>query len=145
MAGKPEFVTQAEKFFVACETGKGPKETDQYTEEGAKFCGQVVADAFKGIETVSQYTAWMEGLFKFAPDGSYTLHSTTWNTEARQVVFFAQFHGTHTGEGGPCPPTGKATNSDYVYILEMSDANKVRQLTKVWNNAYAFKEFGWMP
>ena len=33
----------------------------------------------------------------------------------RDVTAYAVFHGSHTGEGGPVPPTGKRVAADYVY------------------------------
>ena len=39
--------------------------------------------------------------------------------EARHnVTAFGIFRGTHTGEGGPVPPTGKSAEADYVYVME---------------------------
>ena len=53
------------------------------------------------------------------------------------------FTGTHTGQGGPCPPTGKTVNkSDYVYVMDF-DGDKIRHMTKVWPDAWALKELGW--
>ena len=87
MGDKPEFVVVAEKFFEACETGKGSAATSDYTSEGATFSGQVVADAFKGIETLSAYADWMNGLANgIMPGCSYTLHSLTWNSSKQVVV-----------------------------------------------------------
>jgi len=51
---------------------------------------------------------------------------------------------THTGEGGPVPPTNKTTNSQYVYIVTMNDDDKIRGMKKVWNAPWAMKELGWM-
>ena len=50
--------------------------------------------------------------------------------------------GTHTGEGGPLPPTGKSTSTDYVYVMEFEDA-KIRHMTKIWNAGMAMKDLGW--
>lgn len=55
---------------------------------------------------------------------------------------FSVFHGTHTGEGGPIPPTGKSTASDYVYVLQF-DGEKFAHMTKIWNDVEALKELGW--
>tara|TARA_R110002050_G_scaffold34100_2_gene86252 strand:- start:961 stop:1167 length:207 start_codon:yes stop_codon:yes gene_type:complete len=59
------------------------------------------------------------------------------------LQFFARFKGTHTGEGGPCPPTGKSTLSDYVYYVQLNADNKITTLEKIWNNAVAGSQFGW--
>jgi hypothetical protein len=52
------------------------------------------------------------------------------------------FSGTHSGEGGPVPPTGKSTSTDYVYVMEFEDG-KISHMTKVWNAAWAMRELGW--
>ena len=59
------------------------------------------------------------------------------------AMFFATYTLRHTGDGGPVPPTNKETNSQYVYILEMSDDGKVKSLQKVWNAPWAMRELGW--
>ena len=48
----------------------------------------------------------------------------------------------HTGQGGPCPPTGKSTTTDYVYVMDF-DGDKIRHMTKIWNAGWAMKELGW--
>jgi hypothetical protein len=47
--------------------------------------------------------------------------------------------GTHTGEGGPMPPTGKSTRTDYVYVMQFEDGT-IKHLTKIWNAGWAMKE-----
>ena len=39
-------------------------------------------------------------------------------------------------------PTGKKTNSDYVYVMQFTDG-KISHMTKIWNSGVAFKELGW--
>jgi hypothetical protein len=55
--------------------------------------------------------------------------------------------GTHRREffsrrPGPIPPTGKSTNTDYVYVMQF-DGDKIRHMTKIWNAGWALKELGW--
>jgi hypothetical protein len=52
------------------------------------------------------------------------------------------FTGTHTGSGGPVPPTGRRVSSDYVYVMEF-DGGKISHMTKIWNAGWAMKELGW--
>lgn len=54
------------------------------------------------------------------------------------------FHATHSGDGGPVPPTGKSTDTDYVYVLKMDADDKVSHMTKIWNAPWAMRELGWM-
>ena len=105
----------AEKFFVACETGKGWQGCQAYCHPGATF--SVQADALADVKTLEQYCDWMKGLFALVPDAGYELKSFA-TDESRQIVCaYAVFSGTHTGEGGPVPPTGKSTKTDYVYVM----------------------------
>jgi predicted ester cyclase len=46
--------------------------------------------------------------------------------QRKNVCVYSVFSGTHTGPGGPCPPTGKKLNkSVYVYIMDF-DGEKIR-------------------
>ena len=46
------------------------------------------------------------------------------------MAAYGIFHGTHTGEGGPCPPTGKSTSTDYVYIMQF-EGGRIVGMTKI--------------
>ena len=63
--------------------------------------------------------------------------------ERRNVCAYAVFSGTHSCEGGPVPPTGRSTSSDYVYVMDFSDG-RIRHLTKIWNAGLAMKDLGWV-
>jgi hypothetical protein len=58
------------------------------------------------------------------------------------VAAYGIFHGTHTGEGGPCPPTGRSTSADYAYFMEFEGA-RIRHMTKIWNSQWSFRSIGW--
>ena len=58
------------------------------------------------------------------------------------VCAYAIFSATHTGQGGPLPPTGRGTTSDYVYVMQF-EGGLISHLTKVWNAPWAMKELGW--
>src|SRR5712691_7034073 len=60
-----------------------------------------------------------------------------------KALFYGVFLGTHTGQGGPCPPTGKSAKTDYVYVMEF-DGEKIRHMTKIWHAGLAMKELGWI-
>ena len=130
----------AQAFFEACETGKGWQGCATYCHPDASFTCQ--ADALADVRTLQAYTEWMKGLLGFVPDGRYTLKSFATDEARNNVVAFATFHGSHTGEGGPMPPTGKRTDTDYVYVMDF-DGDKIRHMTKVWNDGRAIRELGW--
>ena len=132
----------ATDFFHACESLQGWEGCRQYVADGAGFTGQ--CEPLVDIDTVEGYCEWMAGLGKGPLEGcSYDLHSAAWDDESRSGVFFATFSGSHTGEGGPVPPTGQATASHYVYVVEVNADGKVSALTKIWNAPWALKELGW--
>ena len=130
----------AERFFDACETGKGWAECAQYCHPGATFAAQV--DALDGVETLEAYTEWMKGLLTLLPDGNAEVRSFAVDEARNNVAAFGVFRGTHTGEGGPVPPTGKHAEADYVYVMEF-DADKIRHMTKIWNDGITLRQLGW--
>ena len=132
----------AKLFFDACETGGGWSACEQYVEPGAAFSAQ--SEPLVDISTVSDYCDWMAGIAnQVAPGCSYDIHAESYDENSNTALFFATFTGTHTGEGGPVPPTNKETNSHYVYALRMNDEGKVSSMTKVWNASWALRELGW--
>ena len=134
-------ITDAAQAFVdACETGKGWEACSAYCHPGATFAVQ--AEPLADVTTIEQYADWMKGLLVFVPDGSYEVKSFALDEGRNTVCMYAVFSATHTGEGGPVPPTGKSTRSDYVYAMEFEDG-KIRHMTKIWNSGWAMKELGW--
>jgi predicted ester cyclase len=134
-------ITQtARAFFDACETGQGWAGCSAYCQPDASFAAQ--ADPLADLQTLQQYAEWMKGLLMLVPDGSYAVQSFAIDQERNNVCAYAVFSGTHSGEGGPMPPTGKSTSSDYVYVMEFEDG-KISHMTKIWNAGWAMKELGW--
>jgi predicted ester cyclase len=132
--------TVAEAFFALCETGKGWEACSAYCTPSATFCAQ--AEPLLEVKTLAQYTEWMKGMMIALPDGHYEVASFATDAERNNVAVYAVFHGTHTGAGGPVPPTGRRTSTDYVYVMEF-DGNKIVHMTKIWNAGLAMKELGW--
>lgn len=130
----------ARKFFEACETGKGWAVCKAWAHDDATFSCQ--SDALADTTTLEGYTEWMKGLLTPLPDGRYELRSFATDPDARSVLAFAVFHGTHTGEGGPTPPTGKSVAADYVYVMKF-DGDRIRHMTKIWNDAQSLRALGW--
>ena len=133
--------TTAEKFFDTCETGKGWESCKQYCHPGASFSAQ--AGALVNVSTLEAYTDWMKGLLTPIPDGRYELRSFAVDEDRKNAIAYAVFRGTHTGEGGPVPPTGKAVEADYVYVMQF-EGDKIRHMTKVWNDGISLRQLGWM-
>jgi predicted ester cyclase len=131
----------AERFFDACETGQGWEACSQYCHPDASFSGQ--ADALAGIDTLQAYTDWMKGLLTPVPDGRYEIRSFAVDSERNNAIAYGIFRGTHTGDGGPVPPTGRAVEADYVYVMEF-DGARIRHMTKIWNDVASLRQLGWM-
>ena len=130
----------AEQFFEACETGKGWEGCSTFCTEDASFAAQ--SEPLVSVKTLREYTDWMKGLLTFMPNGSYQLKSFATDEKRRNVCAYATFNATHTGDGGPLPPTGKSTATDYVYVMQFS-GNRISHMTKIWNAPWAMKELGW--
>jgi predicted ester cyclase len=130
----------AERFFDACETGKGWDGCAPYCHAGATFTSQT--DALAEIETLEGYTEWMKNLLTPLPDGVAEVKSFAVDDARNNVAVYGVFRGTHTGEGGPVAPTGKSAAADYVYVIDF-DRDKISHMTKIWNDGYTMRQLGW--
>ena len=136
----PSISRVAMEFFEACEAGKGWDACKAYCKPDATFAAQ--AEPLADVRTLQQYTDWMKGLIVIMPDGRYELRSFAADEARKNVSAYAVFSGTHTGQGGPVPPTGRAVASDYVYVMEF-EGERIRHMTKIWNAGFAMRELGW--
>ena len=127
-------------FSDACDTGKGWEICREWCTDGATFSCQ--AAALAEITTLEGYVEWAKGLLTPVPDGHYELKGFAADEERGSVLAFSVFHGTQTGKGGPVPPTGKTVATDYVYAMEF-DGDKIRHMTKIWNDGHSMKQLGW--
>jgi predicted ester cyclase len=130
----------ARQFMDACDRGLGWEECAQYCHDGATF--SVQADALADISTIEGYVGWARDLLTPVPDGAYELKSISADEERSVVTAFAVFSGTQSGPGPVDPPTGKYASSDYVYVMEF-DGDRIRHITKIWNDGHALRQLGW--
>lgn len=130
----------AELFFAACETGKGWEGCKAYCKPDATFTAQ--AEPLADVKSLQQYTDWMKAMMSLFPDASYEVRSFATDADRKSVVAYGVFSGTHTGAGGPVPPTGKSMKTDYVYVMEF-EGDKIRHMTKIWHSGMALRELGW--
>ncbi|MEM7497979.1 MAG: nuclear transport factor 2 family protein [Pseudomonadota bacterium] len=133
-------IETARAFFDACETGKGWDGCAQYCEPSANFSCQsgVLADT----HTLEAYAEWMKGLLVPLPDGHYELKGFALDPDRDIILAFAVFHGTHTADGGPIPPTGNKVSADYVYAMEFA-GGKITHMTKIWHDGMSLNALGW--
>ncbi|MCV2869003.1 nuclear transport factor 2 family protein [Defluviimonas sp. WL0002] len=130
----------ARDFFEACETGKGWDACKSYCHDDAGFDCQ--ADALADTKTLAGYTEWTKGILGPIPDGHYELTAFATDADRGTVVATAVFHGKQTGPGGPDVPTGRTVASDYAYVINF-DGDRIRHMTKIWNDAQALRQLGW--
>lgn len=132
--------TTAQNFFDASETGKGWETCRAYCSPDATFSAQ--AEPLLDMKTLAQYTDWMKGLITILPDARYEVKSFATDAARNNVSAYGVFHATHTGNGGPVPPTGRKTSADYVYVMQFA-GDKIVHMTKIWNAGITLKELGW--
>ena len=137
----PTIKESATQFFDACESGKGWEACEQFCHSDASFSAQ--ADALQDVDTLEAYAEWMKGLFTPVPDGNYEIRSFAVDEDRNNVSAYAVFSGTHTGEGGPVPASGKSVAADYVYVMDF-DGDRIRHVTKIWNDGFTLRQIGWM-
>lgn len=97
---------------------------------------------FGETTTVEAYTEAMAHIAEPMPDMRYEMISFGVDEDRDSVCAAATFHATHTGEGGPVPPTGKAIASEYCYVIQFTDG-LVSNMIKIWNDGFAMKQAGW--
>jgi predicted ester cyclase len=130
----------AAAFFEACESGQGWAECARYCTPDATFAAQ--SEAIAEVTTIEAYSNWMQGLHTLMSDVSYDIEGSGVDAERNCVVVYAIFRGTHSGDGGPLPATGKSTSSDDAYALRF-DGEKISSMTKIWHSGLAMQELGW--
>jgi predicted ester cyclase len=136
----PSITKVAESFFDACETGKGWEACSAYCTPDATFSAQ--AEPLLEVKTLALYADWMKGITAIMPGARYELKSFATDATRNNVAAYAVFHATHTGAGGPVPPTGRSTSTDYVYVMQFQ-GDKIVHMTKIWHSGLAMKELGW--
>jgi len=127
----------AEQFFAPCEAGEGWEVCQAYCLPSAGFAAQ--SEPLADVRTLEAYTDWMKGLLSFMPDGRYVVRSFATDEDRKSVGAYGAFSAKHTGHGGPCPPTGKRTRTDYVYVMDFA-GDKIKHMTKIWNGGWTMKE-----
>jgi hypothetical protein len=132
----------AKRFLEACDKPAGWAGCQAFVEPGATFVSK--SEPLADITTVEAYCEWMMAFGTItAPGSTFDMHAASYDESTRTATFFATYHATHSGEGGPVPPTHQQTHSHYVYALTMSASGKVERMVKIWNAGWAMRELGW--
>ncbi len=136
-----ETLRKAKLFFEACETGKGWEGCKEFCHPDATFSAQ--AEVLSNVNSLEIYIDWVKGQLIAIPDGHYEMRFFAVDEERDFAAAYAVFHGTQTGPGGPCEPTGKSFSADYVYAMQFKDG-RIQHLTKIWNDTISLKQLGWL-
>jgi predicted ester cyclase len=120
--------------------GQGMGGCSAFCTPDATFSAQ--AEPLLEVKTLAQYTDWMKGILTVLPDARYEVKSFATDSARNNVAAYGVFHGTHRGQGGPVPPTGRRVSTDYVYVMQF-EGSKIAHMTKIWNAGLALKELGW--
>ena len=89
-----------------------------------------------GAGSVNRHFIWFVGVTEL-----YSRESVD-GTFSNKVSVYGVFSGSHTGEGGPVPATGKSVAADYVYGMAF-EGDKIRHLTRIWNDGATMQQLGW--
>lgn len=135
-----DILEKARQFVDACDGGKGWEVCKVYCHPDATF--SVQAAALAEIHTVEAYTEWAKNLLTPIPDAHTEVRFCAEDKEHGSVAVYSVFLGTQTGPGGPGDPTGRAVESDFVYVMAFEDG-KIRHITKIWNDADCLQQLGW--
>ncbi|MGI3776093.1 MAG: ester cyclase [Janthinobacterium lividum] len=130
----------ARAFLDACDRGLGWEACRPFCTPAASFACQ--AEPLAGMGQLDAYAEWMKGIVALMPDARYSIEAFAIDPAASTALVHAVFHGTHTGEGGPVPPTGQAMSSDHVYAMRFEGPG-IAHVTKIWNSDWALRQLRW--
>lgn len=133
----------AERFMLGVKPGQGWEAWQPFCHPDATF--RKLGTSSVGMEvhdSLREFAESTKALVALFPDLREELRSLAID-EARQIaIAYLVIKGTHTGEGGPVPPTGKAFEVDAVYVMSF-DGDRLRHLTMVMNDLVVDKQLGW--
>ena len=98
----------AEKFFEACETGKGWEVCRNFCTPDSTFTAQ--AAALTGVDTLQAYTDWMKGFFTLAPDARYEVKAFAVDEGRNKAIAYAVFSALTLVKADHCRQPGRKPN-----------------------------------
>ena len=128
------------QFTEANDAGGGWDACRAFCHPGATFAFQ--GELLGGIDTVEAYTDWIKGNQQTFPDFGGDVRAVGVDEERHCVMVYGANWGTHSGEGGPVPPTGKRFEVEGVNVISFHDG-KIRHMTLVVSDAAIAKQLGW--
>ncbi len=128
------------QFTEACDAGEGWQVCRSFCHPGATFAFD--GEMLSGIDTVEAYAEWMKDNRQTFSDFGGDVRAIGVDEERRRVLVFGANWGTHTGDGGPVPPTGKRFQSEAVTVITF-DGDKIDHVTLIVNEASVARQLGW--
>jgi predicted ester cyclase len=133
----------AERFLRNVKPGQGWDAWQPFCHPDASFrklgTSAVGMEVHESLPEFAESTKLMAALF---PDLRQDLRSLAIDEEQNIAIAYLVAEGTHTGEGGPVPPTGKAFEVDVVYVMQFEE-DRIRHLTMVMHDLVVDKQLGW--
>eukprot|EP00937_MAST-01D_sp_MAST-1D-sp2_P007696 g7696.t1 len=132
----------ARELFHLLESGQGgPEIVNGYCVEGG---AQFSCLALPQFSTVEDFCIYKQAIAtQVAPDAKVELLHLATNEE--EVMLMAQMTATHTGLGGPSPPSNPAKRMavQYSYVMHFDMANKLTELKMVFDICTMYRAWGW--
>lgn len=133
----------AERFVVSVAPGQRWEAWRPYCHPDATF--RKVGTSSVGMEvhdSLREFAESTKAMVAVFPDLRVELRSLAVDEEHGIAMVYLVIEGTHTGEGGPVPPTGRSFEVDAAYVMEF-DGDRLRHLTMVMNELVVDKRLGW--
>jgi len=133
----------AERFLQTVKPGQGWEAWQPFCHPDAGFrklgTSAVGMEVHESLPDFAESTKVLVALF---PDLRQELRSLAIDEEQDIAIAYMVTKGTHTGEGGPVPPTGQAFEVDVVWIMQFED-DRMRHLTLVMHDPVVDEQLGW--
>ncbi len=130
----------AEKFFDACESGKGWDGCKRLLPTGRDVFGAGRCLGWRqhrrGVHELDEGNVYPDT--RRAATRSDRLPSMSGATTSPRLACSAP----RIPVRGPVPPTGKRLEADYVYVMDF-DNGQIKHMTKIWNDVRQPAQLGW--
>ena len=115
-----DIVAVARQFFEACEAGEGWDVCKAYCTSNATFAAQSRAAHPGAIHRLDEGADRVHARWTLRAEG------VRHRSRAQQRMRLCRFLRHPYRPGGPCPPTGKSTKTDYVYVMDFEATSSAR-------------------
>jgi len=133
----------AERILQNVKPGHGWEAWQPYCHPDATFrkvgTSSVGMEVHESLPAFAESTKVMAALF---PDIREEVRSLAIDEEQDIAIAHVVIKGTHTGDGGPVPPSGKAFEVDVAYVMHL-DGDRLRHLTMIMHDLVVDKQLGW--